>query len=142
MGQALIQARKSERRGEVPVGAVAVFKGKKVAQAHNRSIESSDPSAHAEILCLRRAARRLQNYRLNDMIFYVTKEPCAMCAGAFLWGRVNKVVFGCADEKAGACGSVLDLSKVPEFNHRFEVVGGVLEKECRKLLRGFFQRKR
>lgn len=142
MKRALQEARKSEKKGEVPVGAVAVCNNKLVASAHNLSIALKDPSAHAEIVCLRRAAKRLKNYRLTGIILYITVEPCAMCAGAIIWSRVKKVVFGCWDEKAGACGSVIDLSNVKKFNHRFKVVGGVMEKECRKIVQDFFKRKR
>lgn len=124
------------------MGCIAVSKDRRIAAAHNLSVGLKDPTAHAEILCLRRAARRLQNYRLPDIMIYVTMEPCAMCAGAMIWSRVKKVVFGCWDEKAGACGTVLDLSKVKKFNHRFEVFGGVMEKECRQLMQKFFRKKR
>ena len=142
MARALALARKSAEAGEVPIGAVAVLDGKKVASAYNLSIRSNDPTAHAEIVCLRKAARSLRNYRLADIILYVTKEPCAMCAGALVWARVKRVVFGCRDSKAGALGSVMDLSKAKGMNHRFETAGGVLEKECRAVLRRFFQDKR
>ena len=142
MSQALAQARAGARRGEVPVGAVVVRDGRRLAVSHNRPISSHDPSAHAEILCLRRAARRLKNYRLDGTILYVTLEPCAMCAGAMVWARVTRVVYGCRDPKAGACGSVVNLSKVRAFNHRFEVSGGILEKECQEVLQEFFRKRR
>lgn len=142
MRLALAEARKSERRGEVPIGAVLVKDGKKIAAAHNRPIGMRDPSGHAEILCLRRAARRLKNYRLTDTILYVTLEPCAMCAGALIWARVAKVVFGCRDPKSGACGSVLNLSDHPPLNHRFSTQEGVLEEECREILQRFFRKRR
>ncbi|MBI2915595.1 MAG: nucleoside deaminase [Elusimicrobia bacterium] len=142
MGLALKEAEKARKAGEVPVGAVAVCQGRKIASAHNRSISHDDPTAHAEILCLRRAARRLKNYRLAGTILYVTVEPCAMCAGALLWARISKVVFGCWDEKSGACGSVLHLAKFKKFSHRFQSVGGVREEECRGTLQRFFLEKR
>ena len=142
MRLALKEARKAEKKGEVPVGAVAVLNREKIASAHNLSIQSSDPTAHAELVALRRAGLRLRNYRLSDIIMYVTKEPCAMCAGALVWARVRKVVFGCRDPQAGACGSLFDFSKVKNFNHSFEAHGGVLEQECRHLLVKFFRKKR
>jgi tRNA(adenine34) deaminase len=142
MRQALAQARAAARKGEVPVGAVLVRNGVRVAAAHNRPIAAQDPSAHAEILALRRAARRLKNYRLDGTILYVTLEPCAMCAGALVWARIAKVVYGCSDLKAGACGTILDLSQVRAFNHRFEVSGGVLAEESRRLLQDFFRKRR
>ena len=142
MRQALTQAEKSAKKGEVPIGAVAVLQGRRVASGHNLSITRRDPSAHAEIVCLRRAAVRLKNYRLSDIILYVTVEPCLMCAGAMIWARIGKVVFGCRDAKAGACGSVVDLAKIRAFNHRFEVQGGVLEQESRDLMRKFFKKRR
>lgn len=142
MQLALKEAKKADKKGEVPVGAVAVYKGKKIASAHNLSISCSDPTAHAEILCLRKAAKQLKNYRLAGIILYVTVEPCAMCAGAMVWARIKKLVFGCKDKKAGACGSVLNLSNHKKFNHRFEVTGGILEEDCRQLLQTFFEKRR
>lgn len=142
MKQSLSQALFASGIGEVPIGAIAVLNNQVVARAHNQSISKNDPTAHAELLCLRRAASRLQNYRLTDIIMYTTMEPCAMCAGALVWARVKRVVFGCRDAKAGACGSVLDLSRKEKLNHRFEVKGGILEKECRQLVQDFFRRRR
>lgn len=140
MQLALREAKKAAKKGEVPVGAVAVEGGRKIAFAHNLSISLSDPAAHAEILCLRKAAKRLKNYRLGGIILYVTMEPCAMCTGAMVWARIKKLVFGCWDKNAGACGSVLNLSNQKEFNHHFEVTGGILEGACRKLLQDFFKK--
>ncbi len=142
MEKALDQARAARKLGEVPVGAVAVLDGLLVAAGHNLSIKNSDPAAHAEIVCLRRAARRLKNYRLTGIIIYITVEPCVMCAGAMVWSRVKKAVYGCADAKAGACGSVLNIPAERKLNHRFETEGGVRAEECRKLLQDFFRRKR
>jgi len=142
MKEALWQARLAEKRGEVPVGCVAILNGKVLASGFNQSISKNDPTAHAEIVCLRRAARRLKNYRLSGIILYVTVEPCAMCAGAMGWARVEKLVFGCWDPKAGACGSLLNLSSLKKLNHRFELVGGVMEKECRRLMQRFFKGRR
>jgi tRNA(adenine34) deaminase len=142
MNQALIEARKAEKVGEVPIGAVLIYKNKIIARGHNLSISKNDPTAHAEMVCIRRAAKRLQNYRLADTILYVTLEPCAMCAGALIWSRIQRVVFGCRDPKAGACGSLIDLSKVHKFNHLFEMTEGILEADCRKIIQDFFRKKR
>lgn len=142
MALALAEARKAEAKGEVPIGAVLVYQNRLVARGHNQSILRNDPTAHAEILCLRAAARKLKNYRLTETVLYVTLEPCAMCAGAMVWARVGKTVYGCRDEKAGALGTVLDLSQMKKFNHRFETSGGVLEQDCRSILQKFFASKR
>ena len=142
MALAVKEAKKAGKKEEVPVGAVLTLNGRKVAAAHNLSVTLNDPAAHAEILCLHRAGKSLKNYRLDGTILYVTTEPCAMCAGALLWARVKRVVFGAWDKKSGACGSVINLSNVKKFNHRFQAVGGVLEDECRSLLQDFFRNKR
>ncbi len=128
MSLALKEARKAEKAGEVPVGAVAVFNGKKIASAHNAPISKDDPTAHAEILCLRRASKRVGNYRLNGIILYVTKEPCAMCMGALVWARIDRLVYGCAD--------------VRPQNHKVKVTGGVLESESKEVLQKFFRSRR
>ncbi len=141
MARALQEAGKARRADEVPIGAVLVSGGKLIATGWNQSISKLDPSAHAEIVAIRRAGKRLRNYRLGATMLYVTVEPCAMCAGAMVWARIRKVVFGCRDPKAGALGSALDLQKA-KLNHRFEVTGGVLEKECRSILQEFFASKR
>lgn len=142
MRLALVEARAAGRAGEVPIGAVAVAHGKVVARGQNRSIRDSDPTAHAEIVALRCAARRLKNYRLNEIMLFVTIEPCAMCAGATIWARVEKVVYGAPDPKAGACGSVVNVLGHPAFNHHPQIIGGVLAPECRRLLQHFFRSKR
>lgn len=142
MKQALEEAKKAGLKGEVPIGAVLVKNNKKVASAHNLTITKNDPTAHAEILCLKLAAKRLKNYRLTGTILYVTMEPCVMCAGALIWSRIKKVVFGCWDRKSGSCGSVVNLSKIKQFNHHFQFEGGILEKDSRKLLQDFFKDKR
>jgi tRNA(Arg) A34 adenosine deaminase TadA len=142
MRSALGEARKAAREGEVPVGAVVVHEGQILARAHNRPIRLSDPAAHAEILALRRAARKLGNYRLGGCSLYVTIEPCAMCAGAAVHARVKRVVFGAPDTKAGAVGSALEVLRHPKLNHRVEVSGGVLDGECADVLRAFFRRRR
>lgn len=142
MQQALALARQAAEAGEVPVGAVLVHRGQVIATGHNAPIGEHDPTAHAEIRALRDAAGRLGNYRLEDCALYVTLEPCPMCAGALLHARVKRVVFGAADPKTGAAGSVLDLFAMPQLNHQTEVQGGLLANECGALLQAFFQRKR
>ncbi len=142
MNLALKEAKRAEKHGEVPVGAVLVHKNKLLASACNLTIFRNDPTAHAEILLLRKASTVLKNYRLGDTIMYVTMEPCAMCAGALLWARVKKVVFGCWDEKSGCLGSVLNFSQVRPFNHRLQVLGGIMEEECRQIVQNFFRSKR
>ncbi|TAN12455.1 MAG: tRNA adenosine(34) deaminase TadA [Burkholderiaceae bacterium] len=142
MRLALDQAHLAAAAGEVPVGAVIVKDGQVLAAAANAPIGQSDPTAHAEIRALRAAARQLGNYRLDDCTLYVTLEPCAMCAGALLHARVDRVVFGAADPKAGAAGSVLDVFAEPRLNHRTQVQGSVLADECGALLRDFFKARR
>ena len=142
MQVALEQAADSAKAGEIPVGAVVVVSGETVATGQNRSIRDSDPSAHAEVVALRAAGSTLSNYRLTDATLYVTLEPCAMCIGAIVQARVARVVFGAYDAKAGAAGSVIDLSDSPAFNHRFEVLGGVLAEECGAVLKEFFGERR
>ncbi len=142
MHAALDAARQAEAAGEVPVGAVVVAGGKIVAEGHNISVSAADPSGHAEVVALRAAASALGNHRLNDATLYVTLEPCVMCVGAMAHARVSRVVFGAYDKKAGALGSVEDLSVSRAMNHRFEVNGGVLAEECGELLSAFFETRR
>jgi len=142
MRRALREAQKAELQGEVPVGAVVVQGGKVIARGHNRPLGLSDPSAHAEILALRRAAKKLGNYRLKGCDLYVTIEPCAMCAGAIIQARLRRLVYGAPDPKAGACGSALAVINHPNVNHRLEVVSGMLANECAGILREFFRRMR
>ena len=142
MRRALREAQKADSEGEVPVGAVVVQDEKIIARAHNRSLGLADPSAHAEVLALRRAAKKLGNYRLKGCDLYVTIEPCAMCAGAIIQARLRRVVFGTPDPKAGACGSVLAVLNHPKVNHQVEVVSGVLAEQCADILRGFFRKRR
>jgi tRNA(adenine34) deaminase len=139
---ALAEARLAAEVGEVPVGAVVVTGGEIVARGHNSSETDNDPSAHAEIVALREAARNRGNYRLTDATLYVTLEPCAMCMGALVQARIGRLVFGAYDPKAGAAGSAIDLSDSPSFNHRFEINGGVLAEECGAVLKAFFKSKR
>ncbi len=142
MQLALAQARLAQGKGEVPVGAVVVKDGQVIAQACNAPIATHDPSAHAEILALRQAAQVLGNYRLQGCQMYVTLEPCPMCAGALLHARIDRVVYGAADPKTGAAGSVLNLFDEPRLNHQTWVEGGVLADESAALLKSFFQGKR
>ena len=142
MREALRQARRASRNQEVPVGAVVVQHGRVIARAHNRPRGLNDPTAHAEILALRRAARKLANYRLNGCSLYVTIEPCAMCAGAIVHARLQRVVYGASDPKAGASGSVLKVLNHPKLNHQVEVLSGVLKEECADVLRNFFRQRR
>ena len=140
---AIAEAREAEASGEVPVGAVLVYNGEIIARGQNRVIRDQDPTAHAEIVALRHAARYVENYRLvPGCTVYVTLEPCAMCAGAIIHARVARLVYGAADPKAGACGSVLNVLNHPQLNHRVEVVSGVLAGECSELLTSFFRARR
>jgi len=142
MAEAIAEARRAEADGEVPIGAIAVADGQVVGAGHNRPIGLGDPTAHAEILAIRAAASSLKTYRLTDVSIYVTLEPCVMCVGAMLNARVMRVVYGARDDKAGALGSVYDIGRDGRLNHRFEVVGGVMESECAEMLRAFFRTRR
>lgn len=142
MRRALELARHAENLGEVPVGAVLVGRDGLVAEGRNAPVASSDPTAHAEIQALRAAGNALHNYRLPGTTLYVTMEPCPMCAGALVHARVSRLVFGVQDFRAGAAGTVFDIVRAPEVNHRLEVTGGVLESECRKLVQDFFRSRR
>ncbi len=139
---ALDLAREAVKRNEVPIGAVVVRNGSILAAATNRTVRDQDPTAHAELLAIREASVRLDSWRLDDCTLYVTMEPCAMCAGAIVLSRVQRVVFGAWDVKAGMAGSVGDLLRHPKLNHRPEVRAGVLSEECAQLLEEFFQRQR
>jgi tRNA(adenine34) deaminase len=142
MRLALREAERALEHDDVPVGAVMVHDGELVGAGHNERELRRDPSAHAEMLALREAARELDSWRLLGTTLYVTLEPCAMCAGAIVLGRVPRVVYGTTDPKAGAAGSVLDVLAEPRLNHRPEVAGGVLADECAALLRAFFAARR
>jgi tRNA(adenine34) deaminase len=142
MRHALELARRAAEHQEVPVGAVVVQDGAVIGEGWNRPITDADPTSHAEIVAMRAAAIRLQNYRLTGATLYVTLEPCAMCIGAALNARVTRVVFGAWDLKAGACGSVFDLSREPKMTHRIDVFGGVCSEESSDLLRRFFEARR
>lgn len=142
MCQALEQAKLAAQAGEVPVGAILVQDGRVIAKAFNQPIAHHDPSAHAEMLALRAAAKSAENYRLPGSTLYVTLEPCVMCAGAILHARVDRVVFGALDPKTGAAGSVLDVFSSKQINHQTRVEGGVMGEECGQLLRSFFKERR
>jgi len=143
MEQALAEAKKGLEMGEVPVGAVlAGPSGKIVAKACNQSITLNDPTAHAEILTLRKGGEAYNNYRLNDTTLVVTIEPCVMCMGAALNARIARLIFGTFDPKSGAAGSLYDLSADNRLNHRIEVISGIMENECRELLQDFFRARR
>jgi len=142
MDEALVLAREAQARDEVPVGAIVVHEGRIVGRGGNAPIAGSDPTAHAEIAALREAAAEAGNYRLPGTSLYVTLEPCAMCAGAMLHARVQRVVFGAGDPKTGACGSVVDLFAEPRLNHHATVVAGVRDDECSALLTAFFRARR
>ena len=138
MLEALHEAKRAGRRGEVPVGAVVVGAGRVLGRAGNAIEAAQDPTAHAEMLALRQAAAALGTRRLLATTLYVTLEPCAMCAGAAVLARVKRLVFGAADPKSGACGSLRNVAEDSRLNHRCTVRGGVLEQECAELLKGFF----
>ncbi len=142
MARALELARHAQARGEVPVGAVIVKDNQIIAEGWNQPIATHDPSAHAELLAMREAARALQNYRLIDTTLYVTLEPCAMCAGAMVHARVKRLVYAASDPRAGAAGSIFNIVHHEALNHRVEVMGGVMESECATLLRDFFRTRR
>jgi len=142
MTTALGAAAAAAERGEVPVGAVVVRDDRLLASAGNASVAQHDPAGHAEVVALRAAARAVQNYRLTGSTLYVTVEPCLMCVGAALHARVERLVFGCADPKGGAAGSLYDVTDDPRLNHRITVVSGVEEAACRTLLQQFFRARR
>jgi len=141
MKKALQEAAKAATSGEVPIGAVVVREGRVIARGSNRPVKSSDPTAHAEIVALRKAAGKAGNYRLPDCDLYVTVEPCAMCLGALVQARIRRLVFGALDLKAGAVCSIMKFP-FERANHRPEIVGGILADECAKLLRDFFRARR
>ena len=142
MQKALQLAEKAEQYDEVPVGAVIVKDDQLIAEGYNQSIKLNDPSAHAEMMAIRNAGQTLRNYRLVDTTLYVTLEPCSMCVGAMIHARVKRLVFGAYDLKTGAAGSALDLIYSDKHNHQIEVVGGVLQEDCKSLLQNFFKAKR
>ncbi len=142
MQSALAEARLAADAGEVPIGAVMVHEGVIIARGQNRVLRDNDPTAHAEIVALRAAAVALGNYRLNGCALYVTLEPCAMCAGAMIHARLDRLVFAAVDPKTGACGSVLSVLNHPQLNHQMQVEQGILADEAAELLRSFFRERR
>jgi len=142
MRLALGQARRADAAGEVPVGAVVVFDGQVVGRGFNQPIGAVDPTAHAEIVALRDAARGVGNYRLTNAVMYVTIEPCLMCVGALVHARIGTLVFGAAEPKAGAVVSTVRALEIPTLNHKVEAIGGVLEDDCRDMVQAFFKTRR
>ena len=142
MARALAAAAEAEREGEVPVGAVIVIDRQILGIGFNRPISLNDPTAHAEIVAIREAARKLQNYRLTGSTLYVTVEPCAMCAGSLVNARVSRLVYGTADQRAGGIESVFRIVENRSLNHRVEVTSGILAEECRELIQDFFRKRR
>ncbi len=142
MRMALEEAQLAFSEEEIPIGAVVVCDGRVIAKAHNMREQLKDPTAHAEILAMREAARYLGGWRLHRCDLYVTIEPCPMCAGAIVQARIKNLVFGASDEKAGCCGTVYNLLDEAKFNHRVPVTKGVLQEECAKMMSDFFKRKR
>src|SRR5437870_4454207 len=142
MREALRQAQKAYDASEVPVGAVVVREGKIIGRAHNQVELLKDATAHAEMLALTQAEAAVGDWRLTDGDLYVTKEPCAMCAGALVHTRIRRVIFGCTDPVAGAAGSVMNLLQMPALNHRCDIASGVLQEECATILQDFFRKRR
>lgn len=139
MREALREAEKAFRKGEVPVGAVLVIDGKIIAKAHNQKESTFDPTAHAEILAIRQASRAINAWRLSEAILYITKEPCVMCSGAIVQARIKRVVYGCDDPKGGGAVSLYRILQDSRLNHWVEIKSGILEDECRKILQKFFK---
>src|SRR3954447_23317947 len=142
MQEALRQAKKAFAAEEVPVGAVVVRAGRIIARAYNQVELLKDATAHAEMLAITQAESTVGDWRLTDCDLYVTKEPCAMCAGALVHTRIRRLIFGCADPSAGAAGSLINLLQMPTFNHHCEITSGVLQKECAAILQDFFRKRR
>ncbi|MBR5329748.1 MAG: tRNA adenosine(34) deaminase TadA [Firmicutes bacterium] len=142
MNEAIKEAKKAEALGDVPVGAVAVYRDEIIGRGYNKKEIENDPSGHAEIEALRQAAQHLGNWRLSEVTLFVTMEPCPMCTGAILQSRIKTLVFGAWDSNWGACGSKVNLLKENMFNHNTEVIGGIKEKECAELTEKFFQQRR
>ena len=142
MQQAITLAKQAAAKGEVPVGAIIVKDGEIIGTGSNAPIAHNDPTAHAEILAMRDAAKKIGNYRLNDCTLYVTLEPCAMCTGAMQHARIARVVYGANDAKTGACGSVVNLMAEAKLNHHTKIEGGLMAEECGSLLSAFFKERR
>ncbi len=142
MEVAIEQAQIAEENGDVPIGAVIVYKNQIIGKAYNQREQLKDPTAHAEIIALTQAAAFLESWRLNGCTIYVTLEPCPMCAGALVLGRLDRLVYGCDDPKTGACKSLYNIVQDERLNHKLEVTSGVLEEQCREQLQEFFSRRR
>ena len=142
MRLALREAEQAFNEGEVPVGAVLVLNGEIIASAHNTRESGLDPTAHAEVIVMREAAQKIKNWRLTGATLYVTKEPCIMCSGAMINARLSRLVFGCSDTKGGAVASLYQLLSDKRLNHQVEVVSGMLEEDCARLLKSFFEERR
>lgn len=142
MQEALKEAKKAYKKDEVPVGAVIVLKNKIIARAHNLVKAKKDPTAHAEILAIKKASKKINNERLIDTSIYVTIEPCAMCAGAIILARIKNLVFGAYDPKTGACGSVFNIINNKKNNHKINIVSGIMTNECSGIIKKFFENKR
>jgi len=142
MRVAIEAAKIAEENGDVPIGAVIVYKSQVIAKAYNQRQQLQDPTAHAEIIALTQAAAFLESWRLNGCTMYVTLEPCPMCAGALVLSRMDRLVYGCDDPKAGACKSLYNIVQDERLNHKLEVTCGILEEQCREQLQGFFARRR
>ena len=139
IGLALEEAKKAFKLGEVPIGALIVRKNKIIARSYNQKEKTKKSTAHAEMIAIEEACKKLGDWRLNDCILYVTCEPCVMCAGAIYQSRISKVVYGCPDKRWGGFGSIVDLRELKELNHTVEVVSGIMEEECQKILVDFFK---
>lgn len=142
MSLALKEAEKALKKGEVPIGCVIVHDDRIIGRGHNLRETKNDPTLHAEIVAIKKASKKLSSWRLTNSTVYVTVEPCIMCMGAMILARVKRIVFGCYDKKSGACGSLYDISKDKRLNHRIDVISGVMKKECREMIQGFFLRLR
>ena len=142
MKAAIEQAKIAEENGDVPIGAVIVYKNQIIAKAYNQRQQLNDPTAHAEIIALTQAAAFVQNWRLNGCAMYLTLEPCPMCAGALVLARLDRLVYGCDDPKSGACGSIYNIVADERLNHRLQVTAGVLAEDCSAQLQSFFQQRR
>lgn len=142
MTRALKQAEVAYKKGEVPVGAVVVKDGKVIARGYNLRETTNDPTAHAELLAMKKASKKLNSWRLSGCTLYVTLEPCPMCSGVIVNSRIDRVVFGAYDQKAGCCTTLYHLCNDERFNHRAEILGGVMKEDCAKILSDFFKEKR
>lgn len=139
MREAVKQAKKAYAIGEVPIGCVIVYDGKIIGRGYNRRTIDKNTLAHAELQAIRKASKKMDDWRLDDCTMYVTLEPCQMCSGAIIQARIKRVVVGCMNPKAGCAGSILNLLDVPEFNHQAELTTGVLEEECSEMMKQFFR---